>query len=515
MSLRERLSGASHRGDPVNHSVMTAAAAFAVSALFFVAIAAAIPVRSATPLIVIWCLAFIGAVIVAAWRLGPLYGVPLAIAAGVAIDSFYVPPTRQFGERYWQNWIAIAIYIGLGVVIGALAAGTRRRAEVSESARDELADEQAALRRIAVLVAQQPTPEEVFRAVTEAVGPLLGADLTAMHAYSGDGTATVIASWSAAGPTLPVRTRLPLDGDSVAARIFRSGAAARIDDYAEVAGDTAEIARDLRLRSTVGAPIPVEGRLWGALVAATRSSEPLPEDAEARIAAFTELVATAIANADAHAALTASRARVIAAADEAMRRIERDLHDGAQQRLASVVLKLQTTQDALPAELEELRADFRDATNELVTAADELRDYARGIHPVVLTSRGLGPALKALARRSVVPVELDVRVATPLPASTEAGAYYIVSEALTNASKYSQASTVAVQVATVDGVLQVSVRDDGIGGADYGHGSGLIGLQDRVAALGGRISLVSPSGEGTSLDVELPLAAEAVVPDDG
>jgi signal transduction histidine kinase len=515
MSWRERLSGASHRGDPVKHPVTAAAAAFVASALFFVATAAAIPVRSVTPLIVTWCLACIAAVIVSARRLGPLYGVPLAIAAGVALDSFYFPPTRQFGERYWQNWIAVATYIGLGVVIGALAAGTRRRADVSESARAELADEQAALRRVAVLVAQQPSPEEVFRAVTEAVGPLLGADLTAMHSYPGDGAATVIASWSAAGPTLPVGMRLPLDGDSVAARIFRNGAAARIDDYAEVAGDTAAVARKLRLRSTVGAPIPVDGKLWGALVAATRSSEPLPEDAEARIAAFTELVATAIANADAHAALTASRARVIAAADEAMRRIERDLHDGAQQRLASVVLKLQTTRDAVPAELEELRTDLRDATNELVTAAEELRDYARGIHPVVLTSRGLGPALKALARRSVVPVELDVRVAAPLPAPTEAGAYYIVSEALTNAGKYARASRIAVQVATVDGVVRVTVRDDGIGGAEFGRGSGLIGLQDRVAALGGRISLVSPSGAGTTVEVELPLAAEALVPNDG
>ena len=505
MSMRERLSGASHRGDPAIHPLMAGAAAFVASALFFVAIAAAIPIRGVTPLIAVWCVVCVGLVVVAARRLGPQYGVPLAIATGLALDSFYIPPTRQFGEDYWQNWIAVAVYIGLGVMIGGLAAGTRRRAEVSESARIELADEQAALRRVAVLVAQQPSPEEVFTTVTEAVGPLLGADLTAMHVYPGDGTATVVAGWSAAGPMLPVGTRLPLDGDSVVARIFRSGAAARIDGYANVEGETAEVARGMRLRSTVGAPILVEGRLWGALIAATRGVDPFPEDVEARIAAFTELVATAIANAEAHAELTASRARVIAAADEAMRRIERDLHDGAQQRLASVVLKLQTAQNAIPSQLTGLQHEIDEATDELTTAVDELRDYARGIHPAVLTNRGLGAALKALARRSVVPVELDVRVDGRLPAAAETAAYYVVSEAVTNAARHAKASAVAVEVSTVDGVLRVSVGDDGVGGAEFGNGSGLVGLRDRVAALGGRISLDSPRGSGTSIHVQLPI----------
>src|SRR5215831_17793814 len=174
----------------------------------------------------------------------------------------------------------------------------------ARGALSQLAEEQAALRRVAVLVAQQPSPVEVFEAVTEAVGPLLGADLAAMHAFRGDGLATVVASWTQAGPTLPIGTELPLDGDSAAARIFHSGAAARIDTYEAVEGDTAEVARGLRLRSTVGAPIVVEGKLWGALMAATRGAEPLPDDAEARIAAFTELVATAVSNAQARGELS-------------------------------------------------------------------------------------------------------------------------------------------------------------------------------------------------------------------
>src|SRR5262249_9398810 len=180
-----------------------------------------------------------------------------------------------------------------GLVAAAIAnAGARR--DLSR-----LAEQQAALRRVAVLVAQQPSPVEVFAAVTDAVGPLLGADLSAMHVFRGDGVATVVASWTQAGPTLPIGTELPLDGESAVARIFHTGAAARVAGYGGAEGETAEVARKLRLRTAVGAPIVVEGKLWGALMAATRGEDPLPDDCEARIAAFTELVATAVSNAQA------------------------------------------------------------------------------------------------------------------------------------------------------------------------------------------------------------------------
>jgi signal transduction histidine kinase len=476
MKMRWRPSTAWRGSDPADHPLVSSAAAFVSSALFFGLIAVAIPLRGVTPLIVVWILVCVGAVVAIGRRLGPQYGVPFAIAAGVAFDSFYIPPTRPFGHRYWDNWVAVAVYIGLAVSIGALAAGTRRRADVSESGRVELADEQAALRRVATLVARGAEPDVLFRAVAAEVENLVGSDLAAIVRFDPDGTATPI-----------VGTHVHQSSDDVAARVRSTG-------------------RPARSRAAIASPIVVDGELWGAISVATLGRA-LPEPTERRLADFTELVATAIANAEAHAELTASRARVIAAADEAMRRIEHDLHDGAQQRLASVVLKLQTAQSGLPVELEELRSEFGEASDELVVAIDELRDYARGIHPAVLTSRGLEPALKALARRSVVPVELDVQLDTRLPAATETGAYFVVSEALMNAAKHARASAVVVEVTAIDSFLRVSVRDDGIGGASVPDGSGLIGLQDRVAAVGGRISIDSPHGSGTAITVELPVSA--------
>jgi signal transduction histidine kinase len=543
----------------------------------------------------------------------------------------------------------------------------------SRSGIARLADEQAALRQVAVLVAQQPSPDEVFTAVTEAVGRLLGADLAAMHAYPGDGAATTIAGWSAAGPMLPIGTQLPLDGDSVAARIFHTCAAARMDTYGDVDGETAEVARGLRLRSTVGAPILVDGALWGALVAATRGSEPLPEDAETRIAAFTELVATAVSNAEARenlhrladeqaalrrvatlvahgerpgeiffavsnevgrlfetdmaavvrfehdgeatfvgtskrpadlipigtrwplddvlasakvqrtgcsarmsgthwrsldtpvakrladlhivssvaspvvvegavwgavivasgdelptdteerlqrfgdlvataianaeskSELAASRRRIVAASDEARRRIERDLHDGTQQRLVSLGLAVRAAEATVPRDRDDLRSELRSIAAGLGAAVEELQELSRGIHPAILSQGGLGPALRTLARRSAVPVELDLATDTRLPPAIEVAAYYVVSEALANAAKHAQASRIEVSLAQPDSVLLLAIRDDGVGGADPVGGSGLVGMTDRLEALGGSIRVESPPGEGTHITAELPL----------
>jgi signal transduction histidine kinase len=240
------------------------------------------------------------------------------------------------------------------------------------------------------------------------------------------------------------------------------------------------------------------------MIVASRE-KPLPAGTEARLAAFTELTATAIANAEAQAALAASRARIVATADATRRRIERDLHDGAQQRLVSLVLQLRAAQAAAPPgagvpvqQLDEMAAG-------LTGVLEELREIAHGLHPAILAERGLRPALKELARRSAIPVRLDVQVAGRLPEQIETAAYYVVCEALTNAAKHAHATAADVQVTINEGVLHVRVRDDGRGGADFGHGSGLIGLRDRAEALGGQISLYSPPGEGTTLQVQLPV----------
>jgi signal transduction histidine kinase len=203
--------------------------------------------------------------------------------------------------------------------------------------------------------------------------------------------------------------------------------------------------------------------------------------------------------------LTASRARIVTAGDQARRLIERDLHDGIQQRLVSLVLDIRATEAALPPGLTEVRAQLDHVADEVVSALDDLREVSRGIHPAILSAGGLGPALKALARRSVVPVELEVDVRTRLPEPVEVAAYYVVSEALTNTAKHAQASVAHVEARAQDGGLHISVRDDGIGGADVRRGSGLIGLTDRVEALGGMISLSSPTGKGTVLLVDLPI----------
>jgi signal transduction histidine kinase len=258
-------------------------------------------------------------------------------------------------------------------------------------------------------------------------------------------------------------------------------------------------------RSSVGAPVFVEGRLWGALAVVSTTDEPLPPDTEGRLAEFTELVATAIANTDSRAELDASRARIVATTDATRRRIERDLHDGAQQQLVSLALELRAAQEAVPPELGELRAELSGIVDGLKSLLDDLREIAHGIHPPIQAEGGLEPALKTLARRSVVPIELDVRAKDRLPEQIEVAAYYVVSEALTNVVKYARASVVHVEVESRDRILRVAVRDDGLGGADPALGSGLVGLKDRAEAIGGKMTLQSPRGGGTSLHVELPL----------
>ena len=378
-----------------------------------------------------------------------------------------------------------------------------------EHSPDELrwiADEQAALRRVATLVARGVESDLVLVAVAKEVSALFGADATAIYRFEPAGEATFMAgheaTWYEPG------TRSKPDPRFVLASIRKTGRAARFDVDNPALASLPEIVRAEGIRSVVEAPIVVEGHLWGAIIAASRHGR-LPPDTEQRLADFTELVATAIANAEAHTELMESRARIVATADQTRRRIERDLHDGAQQRLVSLALQLRAARAAVPPGLGELAAELDRVAAGLTGALDELREIARGIHPAMLSERGLGPALKVLARRSPIPVDLQVHADERLPEPVEISAYYLVAEALTNAARHARASavTVTVETGTEDTVLRVTVRDDGAGGADFTRGTGLAGLKDRVEALGGRIFLDSPPGTGTTLHVELPLTA--------
>jgi predicted ATPase/signal transduction histidine kinase len=365
-----------------------------------------------------------------------------------------------------------------------------------------IGDEQAALRRVATLVARGAAPEEVFAAVAEEVGALFGVDGTAIARFEPDGGATVMGGYGF--ENFQSGSRGEPGSPLVMASVRATGHAVRrdVDDpSASVPQATPE-----PVPSAVASPIVVEGRVWGAIAVGSRR-ERLPQDTEQRLAEFTELVATAIANAESRAEVTSSRARIVAAADQTRRRIERDLHDGAQQRLVSLALELRAAQAAVPPELGELGFQLDHAVAEVSGALDELRELARGIHPAILGDGGLRPALRALARRSPIPIDLDVRTEGRLPEHVEVSAYYVVAEALTNAAKHARASAVNVEVDIAGKVLRVAVRDDGSGGADFTRGTGLTGLKDRVEALGGRVLLDSPRGVGTSLHVELPLAA--------
>jgi len=295
-----------------------------------------------------------------------------------------------------------------------------------------------------------------------------------------------------------------LEGENAATTMLRSGLPVRITSYEGLSGPLAALLRELGICSSVGAPIVVDGRVWGTISVASKKPEPFPDDTESRIMGFAQLAATAISNAVSRSQLTASRARVVAASDEARRRIERNLHDGAQQRLVSMGFELRLTRDSVPEDLPTLRGALGQFADEIKDVVLELREMSRGIHPPVLSEGGLGPALQTLARRSPVPVEVDMRTESRFPEPAEAATYYVVSEALTNTTKHARASRAHVAVEERAGFLCLSVRDDGVGGADP-EGSGLIGLRDRVEALGGSINISSRPGEGTLIQARFPV----------
>jgi signal transduction histidine kinase len=399
-----------------------------------------------------------------------------------------VPPDAERRLSEFSELVATAI------------ANTQAREEIRR-----LAEQEAALRRLATLVAEGADPPRVFDAVCQETGLLLEAGSVNLAHFTPDGFNVTMAGWSRHDVHMRPGTRLRLEGDVINTLVRDTAAPGRVDRYDHAQGDIAQVLRGLGVRSEVGAPVVVEGRVWGALIAGTDEDEPLPPGVEHRLAGFAELVATAIANATAHQELVASRARIVEAADEQRRRVVRDLHDGAQQRLVQVSLALQRAerrQDLSP----ELRRLVADGVRLTRTAIDELRELAHGIHPAILTHHGLAAAIEALADRAPLPV--DIRVTDERhPAAIESAAYFVTAEALTNVAKYADASWARVTARRCDRRLVLVVEDDGAGGARPGPGGGLSGLADRVAALDGALTIESPPGAGTRVRAEFPLSA--------
>ena len=422
-------------------------------------------------------------------------GRPWGVMVVLRYEAEPFPPDTETRLAQFSDLVATAI------------ANAEAGAEV-----ERLADEQAALRRVATLVAQGSPASAVFDAVAAEMGRLLGADGVTLSRYEPDEQVTVVAHSGTDPQRVPAGTRVSHRGENLTSLVRRSKRSARMEreHHEGRPGIIAERVRTAGARASVGAPIVVEGRLWGVAIANWRGDDPPPADTEERMAQFAQLLDTAIANAENRAELIASRARLVTASDEARRRFERDLHDGVQQRLVSLALELHGAEELAPPENSEFIAQLAQLKQGLTGALDDLRELSRGIHPAILSEGGLGPALRTVARRSPVPVELSLSVDERLAEPVEVGAYYVVSEALTNAAKHARASRIDIAADVDDGVLRLTIDDDGVGGADPARGSGLIGLSDRVAALGGAIEINSPPGGGTSLRVEFPVAGRSL-----
>ncbi|MCI3277243.1 PAS domain S-box protein [Streptomyces cylindrosporus] len=400
------------------------------------------------------------------------------LAVGVELAEFENRYLRADGTECWLQWSARPV-LEEGLIYAAARDVTERR---------RAAEEQAALRRVATLVAHGAPPSEVFSKVAREVGDLLSTNAAVLR-NEPDGSRTVLGTvhW------------IPQEPEEATREVRRTAAHAALTEVARTR-------RAARAGRAAAAPIVVDDRLWGFVVAAS-ALDSLPEGTESRLADFTELVATAIANADSRDQLTASRARVVAAGDASRRRIERDLHDGVQQRLVALQLDLRLAESMLTDPTSELAEQIAHVSKGLDDAFQDLLQVARGIHPAILSKGGLGPALRSLARRSAVPVELDLRLpAARFPEQLEVAAYYVTSECLTNAAKHAHARVVSVDAGIRDDVLELTIADDGVGGAETGRGSGLIGLIDRVEAIGGKLTVSSPAGRGTTMRVRLPLS---------
>src|SRR5438876_4706398 len=355
---------------------------------------------------------------------------------------------------------------------------------------NRLAEEQAALRRVATLVASSAQPKQVFQMVAEEAGRLLAARTAATVRFDQDSAVVVGSSSDGEGSGIEVGTLVPYsDPGSPVYRATHEGG--RVDDYAELAGEAARLTRLRGYRSAVMAPITAGGRLWGTLAVFSASADHFPPDAQQRLADFTNLVALALESAEAHDQLTASRARIVEASVAERRRLERNLHDGAQQRLVTLAVHLRIAQESLRGDPAAADAMLTSVGEDLKLALEELRELARGLHPAVLTDRGLEPALQSLANRAPSPVAIAGIPPLRLDEGVEAAVYYLVAESLTNAAKHANASEARIEISTTNAEVVVEVSDDGSGGARIDRGSGLRGLADRLGALGGRFELES------------------------
>jgi PAS domain S-box-containing protein len=393
--------------------------------------------------------------------------------------------------------VALLVTTGLDITERELKAVKLRR----------LAEEQGVLRRVATLVAGDAEPETVFQTVTEEVCRLFGIGSAITVRFESSESAVIVGRWSAAPVDgFEIGSLVGLEEGLAITSVLRTGTPARAEGHERIPGELARAVRDVGFRSTVAVPISLAGATWGALVAALREGETVAAETESRMADFAELVSLALASADAREKLAASRARIVEAGDAERRRLERNLHDGAQQRLVTLSLTL----GLLRARLEDGDAGaaltlLERAAEELRYALEELRELARGLHPAVLTERGLGAALETLAHRAPFPVDVVAIPSERLPGQIEAAIYFVVSEALANAAKHARARSVTAGVRREDGLVLVEIADDGRGGADAARGSGLQGLAGRIEALDGRLSVDSPPGRGTVVRAELPL----------
>jgi signal transduction histidine kinase len=387
----------------------------------------------------------------------------------------------------------------VGTAVSNMQARSRLRA---------LAQEQTALRRVAMLVARRTEPQALFNAVCDEAGRVIVARSVSLVRLTADGFEETVATWPARDGQSLAGSLLRTEPGSMNDSIRRTRAPARFDEISDATGDLGTRVPE-GIRSAVGAPVVIEGSVWGMLVARGGGERPLAPETEQSLGRFADLVATGVANAITRAELLASRVRIVSAADEARRKIERNLHDGAQQRLIALGLDLQGVRSLLLPEQEDARRGLDRVAHDVEAVLGEVQELSRGLHPALLARGGLAVALRGLVRRSPVPVSLSVSIATRPAESIEIAVYYAVSEALTNAAKHSSASQVTVAIQSEEALLRVTIVDDGIGGALVGEGSGLVGLVDRAEALGGRITVESPPGVGTTIVIELPLTVRA------
>ena len=418
------------------------------------------------------------------------------------LDWFF----RRNGSMFAVSYDAMPLDMpeGRGAVVAFTDIDDRLRAEEVLRERDAiLAAQQASLRRIAMLVAGGAASGDVFAVIAREVAQLLGTALVVVWRYEPDRPATVVGAWGDRPHPFEAGTTWPVDERTAAALLPEIGIPARIEDFGEIGGIIPDAIRETGIRSGIGAGIVVDGELWGVMGTGVAECEPLPDHVEDRLSGFTELVATAIANIEARKDLAASRARIVAAADDERRRVVRDLHDGAQQRLVHTVVTLEMARQALESEGTDASALVTEALDHARRATNELRELSHGILPSVLTANGLRAGVGALASRAPVPVDVDVSVGR-LPAEIEATAYFVVAEALTNVAKHADARSASVSAHVEDAMLTVAVRDDGVGGART-DGSGLLGLRDRIAALDGRLRVESPPEGGTLVAAALPV----------